>query len=132
MIYQDLYWNAALAFGAGVIGFLIVMWKLGTKVTPWRPLRYWMMWVYLCVVLAPWFGTEPEPYVAPVIIVAAFDFLDLGAKSALAMLSDMGKAIVAGTFVIVAISIVQRIRALKRADSSGNKPSSTDEMAASE
>lgn len=115
MIYQDIYWNAALAYGIGVLGFLIVMWKLGTKL-PWRPLRWWFIWLYLCVVLTPWFGTEPEPYVAPMIIVAAFDFLDLGPQSALSMLSGMAKAIIAGTFVIVVVSIVMRIKALKQGD----------------
>jgi uncharacterized membrane protein len=116
MIYQDLYWNAALAYSVGVIGFLLVMWKVGTKL-PWRPLRWWLMWVYLCVVLTPWFGTKPEPYMAPMIIVAAFDFLDLGPQSSLAMLSGMAKAILAGTFAIVAVAIVLRIKALKQGDS---------------
>jgi hypothetical protein len=48
------------------------------------------------------------------IIVAAFDFLDLGPQSAFAMLGGMAKAILAGTFAIVAIAIVMRIKSLKK------------------
>ncbi|MFT7418921.1 MAG: hypothetical protein ACI9PX_000916, partial [Reinekea sp.] len=81
MIYQDLYWNAAVFYLAGVAGFWLVMWKL-TRYISWPPLRWWIIWVFLCVVLTPWQGVKPEPYYAPAIIVAAFDFLDLGWDSA--------------------------------------------------
>ena len=112
MIYEDLYWTAALVYGLGVIGFWLVLWRLG-RLLPWRPLRWWIVWIYLCVVLTPWQGTEPEPYLAPAIIVAAFDFLDVGMTEALKILTPMVQAMVIGTLVIVLLGIgltVARIR----------------------
>lgn len=104
MIYEDLYWTAALVYGLGVIGFWLVLWRLG-RLLPWRPLRWWIVWIYLCVVLTPWQGTEPEPYLAPAIIVAAFDFLDVGMTEALKILTPMIQAMVIGTLVIVLLGI---------------------------
>lgn len=114
MIYEDLYWNAAIIYLIGVIGFWVVVWKVGTKL-PWRPLRWWLTWLYLCVVLTPWQGSDPEPYYAPAIIVAAFDFLDLGMTAALSVLDPMIKALIVGSLVIVIAAIVLRIRDMKRA-----------------
>lgn len=112
MIYEDLYWTAALMYGLGVIGFWLVLWRLG-RLLPWRPMRWWIVWIYLCVVLTPWQGTEPEPYLAPAIIVAAFDFLDVGMSEALSILTPMIQAMVVGTLVIVLLGIgltVARLR----------------------
>ncbi|WP_320825035.1 hypothetical protein [Reinekea sp.] len=122
MIYQDLYWNAALFYLVGVAGFWLVMWKL-THYIPWPPLRWWFVWVFLCVVLTPWQGIEPEPYYAPAIIVAAFDFLDLGWDSALQVLASMINAIVLGSGVIVLLAIVLKIQSLKRVQ---QRPLETD------
>jgi Mg2+/citrate symporter len=66
-------------------------------------------------VLTPWQGSEPEPYYAPAIIVAAFDFLDLGLSAALTVLDPMIKALIVGSLVIVVFAIVLRIREMKRA-----------------
>lgn len=113
MIYQDLYWNAAIIYLLGVVGFWIVVWKVGTKL-PWRPVRWWLTWLYLCVVLTPWRGTEPEEYYAPAIIVAAFDFLDLGLAPALEVLKPMINALIVGSTVIVGITIVLQIVKMKK------------------
>jgi|TARA_B110000503_G_scaffold125199_1_gene192532 hypothetical protein len=115
MIYQDLYWNAALFYLAGVAGFWLVMWKL-TRYIKWPPLRWWLVWVFLCVVLTPWQGMEPEAYYAPAIIVAAFDFLDLGWDSAYAVLASMINAIVLGSGLIVFVAIVLKIQNIKLAE----------------
>jgi len=112
MTYQDLYWNAALFYLAGVVGFWLVMWKVTTYI-PWRPLRWWLVWLFLCVVLTPWHGIDPEAYIAPAIIVAAFDFLDLGMDSAILVLRPMINALVVGTAVIVALAIALKIKQLK-------------------
>ncbi|WP_273286017.1 hypothetical protein [Reinekea forsetii] len=112
MIYQDLYWNAAMFYLAGVAGFWLVMWKL-TRYISWPPLRWWLVWVFLCVVLTPWQGVEPEPYYAPAIIVAAFDFLDLGWDSAYKVLAAMINAIVLGSGLIVFVAIVLKIQNIK-------------------
>jgi hypothetical protein len=112
MVYQDLYWNSGLIYLAGVLGFSLVIWKLGTKI-PWRPLRWWLSWIYLCVVLTPWKGSEPEEYYAPAIIVAAFDFLDEGLTLAMVALKPMVSAIVVGSAVIVFIAIAMRIKAMR-------------------
>jgi hypothetical protein len=112
MIYQDLYWNAAMFYLAGVAGFWLVMWKL-TRYISWPPLRWWLVWVFLCVVLTPWQGMEPEPYYAPAIIVAAFDFLDLGWDSAYKVLAAMINAIVLGSGLIVFVAIVLKIQNIK-------------------
>ena len=112
MIYQDLYWNAAMFYLAGVSGFWLVMWKL-TRYISWPPLRWWLVWVFLCVVLTPWQGVEPEPYYAPAIIVAAFDFLDLGWDSAYKVLAAMINAIVLGSGLIVFVAIVLKIQNIK-------------------
>lgn len=112
MIYEDIYWNAAIIYLLAVIGFLLVVWKVGTKL-PWRGLCWWLMWLYLCVVLTPWQGTDPEPYLAPAIIVAAFDFLDVGLQPALIILKPMIYALIAGTLLIVLACIVLRVRELK-------------------
>ena len=112
MIYQDLYWNAAMFYLAGVAGFWLVMWKL-TRYISWPPLRWWLVWVFLCVVLTPWQGVEPEPYYAPAIIVAAFDFLDLGWDSAYKVLAAMINAIVLGSGLIVFVAIVLKIQKIK-------------------
>jgi len=113
MIYQDVYWTAAAAYGLGVVGFLLVVWRVG-RLLPWRPLRWWLTWLYLCVVLTPWQGTEPEPYLAPAIIVAAFDFLDVGMDASLAILKPMIQALVVGTLVIVLAGIALKIRDMKQ------------------
>lgn len=113
MIYEDVYWTAAAAYGLGVVGFLLVVWRVG-RLFPWRPLRWWLIWLYLCVVLTPWQGTEPEPYLAPAIIVAAFDFLDVGMQASLAILKPMIQALVIGTLVIVLAGIALKIREMKR------------------
>lgn len=113
MVYQDLYWNAALIYMAGVIGFWLCVWKI-TSFLPWRPLRWWITWIYLCVVLTPWQGTDPELYYAPAIIVAAFDFLDVGMAEALPILEPMGAAMVFGTLAIVIAAIVLRIRKMRQ------------------
>ncbi|EAR07632.1 hypothetical protein [Reinekea blandensis] len=113
MIYEELYRNAAIVYLLGVLGFWLVVWKVGTKIR-WRPLRWWLTWLYLCVVLTPWQGTDPEAYIAPVIIVAAFDFLDLGLASALELLQPMIMALVVGTVVIVFAAIALRLRQMKR------------------
>lgn len=115
MIYQDVYWTAAAAYGLGVIGFWLVVWRIG-RFLPWRPLRWWITWIYLCVVLTPWQGTEPEPYYAPAIIVAAFDFMDVGLQASLNILMPMLQAMVVGTLVIVVVGIVLRLRSMKQAD----------------
>lgn len=115
MIYQDLYWNAALFYLAGVAGFWLVMWKL-TRYISWPPLRWWLLWVFLCVVLTPWQGMEPEPYYAPAIIVAAFDFLDLGWDSAYRVLAAMINAIVLGSGLIVFVAIVRKIQNIKQVE----------------
>ncbi|MCH8530211.1 MAG: hypothetical protein LAT65_05100 [Saccharospirillum sp.] len=112
MIYEDLYWTAALMYGLGVIGFWLVLWRLG-RLLPWRPLRWWIIWIYLCIVLTPWQGTDPEPYLAPAIIVAAFDFLDVGLSEALAILTPMIQAMVIGTLVIVLLGIGLTLARLK-------------------
>lgn len=132
MIYQDLYWNAALAYGAAALGFSIVVWKIGTKL-PWRPLGWWLMWLYLCVIFTPWQGTVPEPYYAPVIIVAAFDFLDVGVAPTLVLLRPMFAAIIFGTLAIVIAAIVLRMRELRNpTDQQRIEPTSTEESASAE
>lgn len=113
MLYEDIYWTAAAAYGLGVVGFWLVVWRVG-RLFPWRPLRWWLTWLYLCVVLTPWQGTEPEPYLAPVIIVAAFDFLDVGPQASLALLKPMILAILVGTLVIVLTGIGLKLRDMKR------------------
>ncbi|MFG1496682.1 hypothetical protein ABMA57_08610 [Saccharospirillum sp. HFRX-1] len=112
MIYEDLYWTAATIYGLGVVGFWVVIWRFG-RLLPWRPLRWWLTWLYLCVVLTPWQATEPEPYYAPAIIVGAFDFLDVGVGGSLQVLMPMIQAILVGTLVIVLVSIGMRMRAMK-------------------
>jgi len=114
MIYQDMYWDAALFYIAAVFGFLVVMWKL-TSYMAWRPLRWWFIWLYLCVVLTPWKAVDPEVYYAPAIIVAAFDFLDLGMASALEVLKPMVNAIILGSASIVFLTIILKVRAMKQA-----------------
>jgi hypothetical protein len=121
MIYQDLYWNAALIYLAGALGFWLVVWKVGTKL-PWRPLRWWLTWLYFCVIFTPLKFTDPEVFYAPAIIVAAFDFLDVGMTHSLALLRPMINAIIAGTTVIVFIAIILKIRQLK----ANRIPSDTD------
>lgn len=113
MVYQDMYWAAAAIYGLGVLGFWLVVWRVG-RLFPWRPLRWWLTWVYLCVVLTPWQGTEPVSYWAPAIIVAAFDFMDVGPNAALAILMPMIQALVIGTLVIVLVGIALKLRDLKR------------------
>lgn len=127
MIYEELYRNAAIVYLLGVIGFWLVVWKVGTKIR-WRPLRWWLTWLYLCVVLTPWQGTEPETFVAPVIIVAAFDFLDLGLSSALELLQPMLMALAVGTVVIVFAAIGLRLRQMKRVgdDADPSEAAATD------
>ncbi|MFT4675546.1 MAG: hypothetical protein ACI9RY_000913 [Reinekea sp.] len=127
MIYQDLYWNAAVFYLAGVAGFWLVMWKL-TRYISWPPLRWWIIWVFLCVVLTPWQGVKPEPYYAPAIIVAAFDFLDLGWDSAYTVLVSMINAIVLGSGVIVFLAIVLKIQSLKEAQKRSLASEQTDEV----
>jgi hypothetical protein len=112
MIYQDLYWNAALFYLAGALGFWLVVWKVGTKL-PWRPLRWWLTWLYFCVIFTPLKFTDPQEFYAPAIIVAAFDFLDVGMTHSLELLRPMINAIIGGTTVIVFIAIVLKIRQLK-------------------
>jgi len=114
MIYQDLYMNAALFYFAGVLGFWLVVWRVSTKL-PWRPLRWWLTWLYLCVVLTPWQGSEPEAYYAPAIIVGAFDFLDVGLTQTLQVLQPMINALIVGTAGIVLLAVVLKIRDLKNA-----------------
>lgn len=129
MIYQDLYWNAALAYGAAALGFAVVVWKVGTKL-PWRPLGWWLMWLYLCVIFTPWQGTDPEVYYAPVIIVAAFDFLDVGIAPTLALLQPMFAALIVGTLVIVIAAIVARVRQLRNPqDQKRIEPTNREESA---
>lgn len=127
MIYQDLYWNAAIIYSLGVIGFWLVVWKVGTKI-PWRPLRWWLTWLYLCVVLTPWKGSEPEEYYAPAIIVAAFDFLDLGLAPALSVLRPMMNALIVGSTVIVGIAIVRQLMKMKKNAQSEESADSQPEM----
>lgn len=115
MIYEELYRNAAIVYLLGVLGFWLVVWKVGTKIR-WRPLRWWLTWLYLCVVLTPWQSAEPDAYIAPVIIVAAFDFLDLGLSSALTLLQPMIMALAVGTVIIVFAAIVLQIRRMKQRD----------------
>ena len=112
MIYQDLYWNAAWIYLLAVIGFWLVVWKIGTKI-PYQPLRWWLTWIYLCVVLTPWQGTDPQVYYAPAVIVGAFDFLDAGASAALAIVKPMLQAMVVGTTLIVFAAIALQVRAMK-------------------
>lgn len=119
MIYQDLYWNAAIIYLLAVIGFYVVVWKIGTKL-PWRPLSWWLSWLYVCVVLTPWRGNEPEEYYAPAIIVAAFDFLDVGWRAALTVLTPMLTLLVLGSTVIVAVAVVQRVIALRKTSPSSS------------
>ncbi len=121
MIYHDLYWNAAWIYLLAVVGFWVVVWKVSTKI-PWRPLRWWLTWLYLCVVLTPWKGMEPEVYYAPAVIVAAFDFLDLGMESVLIVLKPMIQALIFGTTAIVFAAIFLKIRQLK----SGNDEDKDD------
>lgn len=109
MIYEELYRNAAIIYLLGVLGFWLVVWKVGTKV-PWRPLRWWLTLLYFCVVLTPWQGSEPETYYAPVIIVAAFDFLDLGMTESLALLKPMMTALAVGTVAILVAAVALRFR----------------------
>ena len=113
MVYQDLYWNAALVYFAGALGFFIVMLKL-TSGIKWLPLRLWFLWVYLCLVLTPWQGTDPEVYFAPAIIVAAFDFLDLGINSILVLLRPMINSIVFGTMFLVVFGIYLKLKSIRR------------------
>lgn len=113
MIYEELYNTAAIVYLFGVLGFWLVVWKVGTKI-PWRPVRWWLTWLYLCVVLTPWQGSEPVPYIAPVIIVAAFDFLDLGMADALLLLTPMLYAIVGGTAVIILIATIMKVVQMNR------------------
>ncbi len=113
MIYQDLYMNSALFYFAGVLGFWLCVWKISTKL-PWRPLRWWLTWLYLCVVLTPWQSSGADAYYAPAIIVAAFDFLDVGIQQSLLVLKPMINALVVGTAVIVLLAIVLKIRDMKR------------------
>jgi hypothetical protein len=115
MVYQDLYMKAALFYFAGFLGFWLCIWKI-TSYLPWRPLRWWITWIYFCVVLTPWQGTDPDIYYAPAIIVAAFDFLDLGMAEALEILRPMGAAMVFGSLVIVLLAIILKIRQLKQND----------------
>lgn len=112
MIYEDVYWTAAIIYALGVVGFWLVVWRIG-KWLPWRPLCWWLHWLYLCVVLTPWQAAEPEPYYAPAIIVGAFDFLDVGIRGSLGALMPMIQAILVGTLVIVLVSIGLRMRAMK-------------------
>lgn len=113
MIYEDVYWTAAAIYGLGVVGFWLVVWRIG-RLFPWRPLRWWLTWVYLCVVLTPWQGTEPEPYLAPAIIVAAFEFMDLGMQAALAVVKPMIQALIGGTLVIVLTGITMKLVEMRR------------------
>lgn len=113
MIYEDVYWTAAAIYGLGVVGFWLVVWRIG-RLFPWRPLRWWLTWVYLCVVLTPWQGTEPEPYLAPAIIVAAFEFMDLGMQAALAVVKPMIQALIGGTLVIVLTGITMKLMEMRR------------------
>jgi hypothetical protein len=115
MIYQDIYWTAAALYGLGVLGFWLVIWRVG-RFLPWRPLRWWITWIYLCIVLTPWQGTEPEPYYAPAIIVAAFDFMDVGPQASLNIIMPMVQAMVVGTLGIVILGIALRLRSMKRSD----------------
>ncbi len=116
MVYQDLYWNAALAYFAGAFGFLIVMWKV-TSAIRWLPLKLWFLWMYLCLVFTPWHSADPEnSFYAPVIIVAAFDFLDLGVQSSLVLLKPMFSAIIFGTLVLVAFGIYLKLKAIRRVE----------------
>lgn len=113
MIYEDVYWTAAAMYGLGVVGFWLVVWRIG-RLFPWRPLRWWLTWVYLCVVLTPWQGTEPEPFLAPAIIVAAFEFMDLGMQAALVVVKPMIQALIGGTLVIVLTGITMKLVEMRR------------------
>lgn len=126
MVYQDLYMKAALFYFAGFLGFWLCVWKL-TSYIPWRPLRWWITWIYFCIVLTPWQGTDPETYYAPLIIVAAFDFLDVGMTEVITLLKPMLAAMVAGSLVIVLLAIVLKIRQLKQSDSEPDDPDSEPE-----
>ncbi|MEX2333426.1 MAG: hypothetical protein WD600_04155, partial [Pseudohongiella sp.] len=55
-------------------------------------------------------------YYAPAIIVAAFDFMDVGLQASLNILMPMLQAMVVGTLVIVVVGIVLRLRTMKQAD----------------
>jgi len=122
MIYQDVYWTAAAVYGLAVMGFWLLLWRISTFLA-WRPLRWWITWIYLCIVLTPWQGTEPEPYYAPAIIVAVFDFMDVGPQASLTIVMPMLQAMVIGTLVIVIAGILLRLRAMKHAaDDSGHSP----------
>ncbi|MEX2319721.1 MAG: hypothetical protein WD668_00115, partial [Saccharospirillum sp.] len=55
-------------------------------------------------------------YYAPAIIVAAFDFMDVGLQASLNVLMPMLQAMVVGTLVIVVVGIVLRLRSMKQAD----------------
>lgn len=122
MVYEELYWNAAIAYGLGALGFLLVMIR-ATRFVKWRPLRVWFIWMYLCLVLTPWQGQEPEPYYAPAIIVAAFDFLDLGLTSALKILEPMIQAWILGSAVIVVFAVILLIRNLRSRESAAEAES---------
>lgn len=112
MVYQDMYNYAAILYIFGVLGFWLSLWKLSSKL-PWRPLGWWIQWLFLCVVLTPWRAEGPDGHLAPAVIVAAFDFLDLGAAPALLIIQPMLNAIVVGSAVIVVLAVILRIKALK-------------------
>ncbi|TXR53284.1 hypothetical protein FME95_01550 [Reinekea thalattae] len=106
--------NAAIIYMIAFLGFWLCLWR-AVSYLPWRLVRWWIHWVYLCVVLTPWKGTEPEIFYAPAIIVGAFDFLDVGPTGAMKALLPMIAALVGGSLFLVLVAIVGRHLRMKKA-----------------
>lgn len=75
LIYFESYylaWGIYLIAGAGV---LLAWWQV-VKLFKRIELRLLWMALMAIVIFTPWHASEPVPFFAPAVIVAAFDFLD--------------------------------------------------------
>lgn len=106
------YQSYVFAWGVyGALGLILygLLW-IGVGQLRWAGLRWYLRYVFAVTLIVPWQGTDPQPYLAPAIIVGGFEMMDSGIGTMLNILAPMLALWVAGLVLWLLISIVMRKR----------------------